>query len=122
MIRKTSFFPNFAKRTHKPTYMKRLLLIIMTFLATSFVTPISSLAVNDIQAMEQEGKNVEIALQGNVLRVVGANGQEARIYNLAGVCVMAFKVEGNDRHYELNLRKGCYIVKVGTTARKVFVK
>lgn len=102
--------------------MQRFLLIIITFLATSIALPVSTWAESDTQAIEQGSKEVEIALRGNVLRIVGANGMDVKIYNLAGVCVMAFKVEGNDRHYDLNLRKGCYIVKVGTTARKVFVK
>lgn len=102
--------------------MTRLLLAVTLLLAISLATPMSAWAESESPAAQQASQEVEIVLRGNVLRIVGANGLDAKIYNLAGVCVMAFKVEGNDRHYDINLRKGCYIVKVGNTARKVFVK
>ena len=44
------------------------------------------------------------------------------IYNVAGVHVQSFRVEGADRRYELNLPKGCYIVKVGKVVRKISIK
>lgn len=44
------------------------------------------------------------------------------IYNVAGVLVQSFKVEGFERRYDLNLPKGCYIIKVGKTVRKISVR
>ena len=41
---------------------------------------------------------------------------------MAGVKVMSIKVEGQDKKYELNLPKGCYIVKVGKTVRKISIR
>lgn len=35
---------------------------------------------------------------------------------------MSIKVEGADKYYELNLPKGCYIVKVGKVVRKISIK
>lgn len=75
-----------------------------------------------MEMVEPATSEIVISQHDNVLRIIGANGLDAKIYNLAGVCVLSFKVEGNDRHYDLNVRKGCYIVKVGATARKIFVK
>lgn len=72
-----------------------------------------------IEILEQEFQNIVISLNSNVLRITGANNQMVYIYNVAGVRIMSFKVEGNDRHYELNLSKGIYIVKVGKTVRKI---
>ena len=43
------------------------------------------------------------------------------IYNVAGVCVMTLRVDSNDKRFDLNLAKGCYIVKVGRTVRKVSI-
>lgn len=85
-------------------------------------TPMWTWAENVVETIELETIEVVISQHDNILRVVGANGQNAKIYDLAGVCVMAFKVEGSDYQHVLNLRKGCYIVKIGTTARKIFVK
>ena len=35
---------------------------------------------------------------------------------------MSVKVEGMDKRIELNLPKGCYIVKVGKVVRKIYIK
>ena len=41
---------------------------------------------------------------------------------MAGVRVMSVKVEGADKRIELNLPKGCYIVKVGKLVRKISIQ
>ena len=63
-----------------------------------------------------------ITVNGGSIRVSGANGKIMYVYNLAGVRIHSIKVEGADRTYDLNLSKGCYIIKVGTTVRKVSLK
>ena len=44
------------------------------------------------------------------------------IYNVAGVKLMNIKVDGGDKRYELNLPKGCYIVKISKVVRKIYIK
>lgn len=75
-----------------------------------------------IEIIEQNFQQLSIAFQDNILHIANANGQTLYIYNVAGVCVMNMKVEGNDKRYELTLPKGCYIVKVGKVVRKISVK
>ncbi len=101
--------------------MKKTLLILSLTLSLMTI-PAGVWAAHDVEMVEPETKDIVISQQNDLLRIVGANGLDVKIYNLAGVCVSAFKVEGNDRSYNLNLRKGCYIVKVGAVARKIFVK
>lgn len=55
------------------------------------------------------------------LRVSNATNQMILIYDISGAPIKKIKVDGADRVYELNLRKGCYIVKVGNVVRKVSV-
>ena len=45
-----------------------------------------------------------------------------KIYNVSGVCVMSLRVDGQDKRYNLNLPKGCYIVKVGKVVRKISIR
>lgn len=73
----------------------------------------------EIETLEQEFQSISISVYDNILHITGANNQMVYIYNVAGVRIMSFRVEGNDRRYELNLSKGIYIVKVGKTVRKV---
>lgn len=75
----------------------------------------------DMEIIDYDVSNVAISVQGNVLHVVGANGQMLSIYNVTGVRVSTFRVEGADKRYDLNLAKGCYIVKVGKTVRKISI-
>ena len=75
-----------------------------------------------VEIIEQDFQSIYIAINGSVLHVTGANNQVLYIYNVAGVCVKSIRVEGNDKHYDLNLPKGCYIVQVGKAVRKISVK
>ncbi len=74
-----------------------------------------------VEIIDNDFDNITISVHGNVLRVVNANGLLLQIYNVAGVRVSNFKVEGSDRSYTLNLKHGCYIVKVGKTVRKISI-
>ena len=65
---------------------------------------------------------ITVTVSESTLRVTGATGLTLSIYNVAGVHVQSFRVEGADRRYELNLPKGCYIVKVGKVVRKISIK
>ena len=79
--------------------------------------PMQSIANSAIEIMENDFQNNQ-----STLHVVNANGQTLEIYNVLGVKVMNIKIEGNDKKYELNLPKGCYIVKIGKLARKISIK
>lgn len=95
----------------------------LTFLASMLMAvPLSTHAAPGIEVLEQNLPEISITLTQNNLHVTGANGQELKIYKVTGVCVQSFKVEGNDKHYELNLPRGCYIVKVGDVVRKVSIR
>lgn len=84
--------------------------------------PLQAEASMGVEVVEQSIQDIGITLVGSNLHVTGANGQTLSIYKVTGVCVQSFKVEGNDKRYELNLPKGCYIVKVGDVVRKISVR
>ena len=76
-----------------------------------------------IEIIDQDAQATVISqTTNNTLHIVNANGDMVSIYNVAGKCIKTFRVEGQDRQYELNLPKGIYIVKVGNTARRIIVK
>lgn len=85
-------------------------------------SPIAVEAAPSIEIIDTDLQPVTINLQESTLRVVGASGQMLYIYNVAGVRVKSIKVEGDDKRIELNLPKGCYIVKVGKTVRKISIR
>ena len=67
-------------------------------------------------------QGITVSVSGSVLRVSGADGEVLHIYNVTGVRVMSIKVDGYEKSYTLNLPKGCYIVKIGKTVRKITIR
>lgn len=93
-------------------------LLMISVPAVSIAEPmIEILDMNDI-----DPQGVTISVNQNVLHVSGAAGQVLQVYNVTGVCVMTVKVDGDEKHYDLNLQKGCYIVKVGKVVRKISIR
>ena len=74
------------------------------------------------ELMDLDPLGVSISINQNVLHVSGAAGQTLQIYNVTGVCVMTAKIDGDEKHYDLNLQKGCYIIKVGKVVRKISIR
>ena len=83
--------------------------------------PIHTQAATAVEIIEADFQEVTVSFKDNVLHVSGATGEMLYVYNLTGVRVMSVRVEGADRQYELNLPKGCYIVKVGKVVRKISI-
>ena len=81
------------------------------------------MAVPAVEIIDQEIQVVTVVAEDDgTLRVTGANGQALHVYNVAGVLVKSVKIDSADKRLELNLPKGCYIIKVGKTVRKISVK
>lgn len=100
---------------------KRLLTLLLS--ASLLVgAPVTILASQAIEVIDNETQNIAVSVSESVLHITGANGLVMQIYNVAGVRVMSVKVEGPDKRYELNLPKGCYIVKVGKLVRKISIR
>lgn len=108
--------------------MKKIVSIIclLGFLGTPAVTH----AASAVEIIETDND----ALKGNAtirvvsdgsgqtkIRVSNANGLTLLVYDVSGAPVKKVKVDGADKVYELNLKKGCYIVKVGNVVRKISV-
>lgn len=101
--------------------MKRPLLVI-AMVASFLVFPLGlvSIAAETAVEINDFGEDeIAISIHNNIIHVTGANGQMMYVYNVAGIRVAAIKVEGNDKQYSLNLARGCYIIKIGKTVRKV---
>lgn len=98
-------------------------LLTFAFTATLLLcVPAVSKANTAIEVIENDLEDVAISVKSSTVYVKNANGEMLYVYNVAGVRVVSIKVDGQDRHYDLNLPKGCYIVKVGKKVRKVSIK
>lgn len=62
-----------------------------------------------------------VTISGTRLRVQNGAGLTLEVYNVTGVRVFSAKITAGDQAWDLSLGRGCYIVKVGKTVRKISV-
>ena len=110
-----------TRTTEKTPLMTKYIYTIL-LISMIIATPTTAYAEPVTDEMEHmQTPNVTV-VEGSQLRVTNGNGQTLRVYNVTGVQVRVFKVDGMDKCYDLNLPKGCYIIKIGKTVRKISIR
>lgn len=94
---------------------------ILALMAAFLALPAHSMEQAD-DAIEDEMQSVSIVVKEGNVKVNNAVGQKLEIFNLAGVRVASLPLENDEVSFKLNLSRGCYILKVGKTVRKVNMK
>lgn len=94
---------------------------ILTFMTLFLALPAVSMELPD-DVIEDEIQSVSITVKEGSVKVTNAQGQKLEIFNLAGVRITTVALESEEASLKLNLSRGCYILKVGKTVRKVNVK
>lgn len=104
--------------------MRRNLLTIIfaTAMLMGAQTQMQAKADPIIEVNNIDFNQITISYSNGTLHIVGASGLSVSVYNIVGQKVYEAKIDGNDKRIELNLPTNCYIVKVGTVARKISVK
>lgn len=95
---------------------------ILALMLTLGLAPANMHARQMMELIEIDQQQPKIEFKQNVAYISNAAGQKLYVYNVAGICVQTITIESNERRVELNLQKGCYILKVNKTTRKVSVK
>ena len=74
-------------------------------------------------AIEQEVQPVTISVNGKTLTIKNAENTTLAVYSNTGEEVYTMRIDSPSKTIDLNnLKSGCYIIKVGKTARKVYLK
>ena len=94
---------------------------ILTFMTLFMALPAVSMEQPD-DVIEDEMQSVSITIKEGNVKVTNAQGQKLEVFNLAGVRISSLALESEEASLKLNLSRGCYILKVGKTVRKVNVK
>lgn len=118
----TDIFRIFA--TDYDVMLMRKQILAFSFLALMMAAVPASVwsAVTISPALEQSiDDNISIAVSGQTVTVCGAQGETLEIVSLTGRRVMTVKIESPAQRIELNIPKGCYILKIGKVVRKVSV-
>ena len=104
------------------TNMVKKILLIGLVSALFLCVPISSRAQSTKAAIEDVQSSIAISFNESTLHITGATGMTLQIYNITGVSIGQVKIDSADKHIELNLQKGCYILKIGKFVRKISIK
>ncbi len=99
-----------------------LILSIAGFLMAYSPVTAAAYEMESVSAVEQLDEQPEITVDGQTVCVTGAQGQELVVVSLTGRQVMKVKIESANQRVELNVPKGCYILKVGKVVRKIQVR
>ena len=67
-------------------------------------------------------EQVTLTVEGNVVFVSGAQGEVLEVVSLTGRQVAQYRIDSASQRVELNLAKGCYVLKVGKVVRKVSIR
>ena len=95
-----------------------------TFAMTlSLAVPVLTIAA-EMVAPEMAAEQTEptITVQQSSVTVGGAVGQTLEVVSLTGKCLMTVRIDSPSQRIELNVPKGCYILKVGKVVRKVTIR
>ena len=103
--------------------MKKSLLIFSMSLTLMLAVPSLVTAVTVAPGLEEfVDEDITITISGQTVTVTGAQGQTLEVVSLTGRRVMTEKIESPAQKIELNVPKGCYILKIGKVVRKVTVR
>jgi len=87
------------------------------------VSPTAALAAEmELAAVEQADSQIGISISGAIVSITGAQGETLEVVSLTGRQVMAVKIDSPAQRVELNVPKGCYILKIGKVVRKIQVR
>lgn len=103
--------------------IKRLLISSLVGLLTVASPGGAWAAEMELSAVEQtEQSAIGISVSGQSVCVTGAQGETLEVVSLTGRQLMSVKIDSPAQRVELNLPKGCYILKVGKVVRKIQVR
>jgi hypothetical protein len=94
----------------------------MAFMLLAWPTFVSA-ADAEMPSVEQEmEEDINISVNGQWVVINGAQGQTLEVVSLTGRRVMTIKIESPAQRVELNVPRGCYILKIGKVVRKVAIQ
>ena len=97
-------------------------LLIISILAIIAVPVLATQLLTPPEIAAQVDNKITIEVKGNSVIVSGAQGMELEVISLTGRKLMTYAIDSPVQRVDLNLTRGCYIVKIGETARKISIR
>ena len=104
--------------------MRRKILVCFVAVFSMFTCPILGFAAEmEIPSVDQMAEEqVSISVDQQTVTIGGGQGKTLEVVSLTGKRLITVKIDSPSQRVELNVSKGCYILKVGKVVRKITVK
>lgn len=102
--------------------LKKYLILMLTLACFAALLPQETAAATFYGTQAAEQTEPTIRIEGNTLTVSHADGLNLEIYTLTGSKTAAYVIEGEEVRIQTHLQKGWYILKLGTTVRKIAIR
>lgn len=104
--------------------MKKKLLVLSVVASLMISLPASASAFDaEMPAVGQTiDEDITINVSGQTVTITGGQGETLEVVSLTGRRVMTVKIDSPAQRVELNVPKGCYILKIGKVVRKVAIQ
>jgi hypothetical protein len=104
--------------------MRKKLLILAGIACMMATTIEASPMVMEMGVAEQVEPEeiIDMNVDGKTVEVKGASGLLLEVVSITGRQVANYKIDSPAQRVELNVPKGCYILKIGKIVRKVTVR
>lgn len=102
--------------------VRKILILTLTAIFSFMSVDLNAQDINK-SAIENEQSPITIAVNGSSVNIKNADGKTVSIFNLAGIEVKRISIDSSSKTIDLSfLPRGCYILKIGNVARKVYLK
>jgi biopolymer transport protein ExbD len=101
---------------------KRLLIFALTLPLMTMAPVVAFASSLEAPAAEQGEEQITIQIDQQTVSITGAQGQTLEVVSLTGKVVKTIAIDSPAQRIELNIPKGCYILKVGKVVRKVSIR
>ena len=102
---------------------KRLLILFMAAsMMLSVPVFVKAAEAEMLQTEQTLDDDITISVNGQWVTITGAQGLTLEVVSLTGRQIKTIKIESPAQRIELNIPKGCYILKIGKVVRKVAVR
>ena len=101
---------------------KLLILSLAVSMMLSVPVLVKAAEAEMLQTEQTLDDDITISVNGQWVTVNGAQGLTLEVVSLTGRQIKTIKIETPAQRIELNIPKGCYILKIGKVVRKVAVR
>ena len=101
---------------------KRLLIFALTLPLMTMAPVVAAASSLEAPAVEQVEEQITIQMDQQTVSITGAQGQTLQVVSLTGKVIKTIAIDSPAQRIELNIPKGCYILKVGKVVRKVSIR